>query len=159
MTTDDLNNWVRQANWSMISEYSVAWVAAESKYGWELALEWIESGKENIASAGWSTLSNVVALQPDHQLDLPHLEKLLNKIETEIHSAENRVRYTMNVFIISAGSYVTALSEKAKNTAKKIGVVMVDVGNTACKVPDAVSYIDKVIQKGSLGKKKKEARC
>lgn len=159
MTKKDLHTWAKQANWNMISEYTVAWIAAESSHGWELGLEWIASDKENIASAGWSTLSNWVALRQDNALDLKQIEKLLLKAEKEVHTAQNRVRYTMNGFIISVGCYVIPLSDKAKRTAEKIAKVKVDVGKTACKVPDAVSYIDKVISMGRLGKKKKEARC
>ena len=36
---------------------------------------------------------------------------------------------------------------------------MVNAGDTDCKVPDAVAYINTVIALGKLGKKKKEARC
>ncbi len=43
--------------------------------------------------------------------------------------------------------------------ASKIGKVHVDVGDTACKIPPAGAYIQKVIDKGNLGKKKKQARC
>lgn len=34
---EELEEWARLASWYMISEYTVAWVAAESKFGWELA--------------------------------------------------------------------------------------------------------------------------
>lgn len=159
MTEKDLNRWVKTAGWKMISESTVPWIAAESAYGWKLGLEWIDSKKESIASSGWSTLSSVVALIADDQLDQKQIEKLFTRIEKEIHTAENRVRSCMNGFIIAAGSYIAALSDKAKAVAKKIGVVEINVGDTACKVPDAVTYIDKVVKAGKLGKKKKEARC
>ena len=38
-----------------LGEFTVPWVAAESPHGQELALEWIDSKKEHIASAGWTT--------------------------------------------------------------------------------------------------------
>lgn len=65
----------------------------------------------------------------------------------------------MNIFIIAVGSYVVSLTDEAIKTANKIGQVMVDVGDTSCKVPSAVDYIMKVKNRGSLGKKKKMARC
>ena len=55
MTKKDLQRWVEQAYWYMLSEYTVPWVAADSPVGHELALEWIDSKKENIAAAGWSS--------------------------------------------------------------------------------------------------------
>jgi len=51
------------------------------------------------------------------------------------------------------------LTEKSKEVAKKIGKVSVDVGGTACKVPLAIDYIDKIIAKGRIGIKRKTARC
>jgi hypothetical protein len=43
--------------------------------------------------------------------------------------------------------------------ADKIGTVEVDMGDTACKVPSAREYIQKVQQRGTLGKKRKTVKC
>ena len=71
----------------------------------------------------------------------------------------NRVRHTMNNFVIAVGSYVPAFTSKAKSIAKAIGEVKVNMGNTACKVPDALAYIKKVEDAGKLGQKKKTVFC
>lgn len=159
MTKANLNKWVKGAYWNMLSEYTVAWIAAESRYGMELALEWIESDKEETAVAGWSTLANLAMIKPDVELDIKLFDKLISRVVKDIHKAPNRVRYVMNSYVIAVGCGVVALSDKAKEAAKKIGLVEVNMGGTACKVPDAVSYIDKVVDMGKLGKKKKMARC
>jgi len=159
MTKKQLQHWVKNANWYMLTEYTVAWVAAESNYGWELAMEWIDSKNEGIASCGWSTLSSIVAIKQDDELDMAALKKLLKRVEKEIDKAANRVKYTMNGFVISVGCYVTSLTETATATAHKLGQVYVDMGGTACKVPLATDYIDKVADKGRLGKKRKTAIC
>lgn len=155
----DLNSWVKGAYWHYLSEYTVPWIAAESNHGWELGNEWIESKKEGIASAGWSTLLNLSLIKPDEELDLDKLSTLLDRVEQNIHNAQNRVRYTMNGFVIGLGSSVIPLSEKAIKVASKIGKVSVNMGGTACKVPMATDYIQKCINMGRLGKKKKKARC
>ena len=159
MTRADLQTWVKQAVSNNISEYTVPWVATGSKYGYEQALEWINSPEEHIAAAGWSTLSNLVSLKPDSELDISSLKKLLLRVTQTIHSAKNRVRHTMNGFVIAVGSYVLALTDDAIATAKKISEVTVDMNGTACKVPDAAEYIMKVKDRGSLGKKKKMVKC
>jgi 3-methyladenine DNA glycosylase AlkD len=159
MTKAQLQKWVKTASWGMISQYTVAWVASESKFGPELAREWIDSKKEHIAESGWSAWSSLVAIKPDEELDRAELEKLLSRVQTGIHSAPNRVRYTMNGFVIAAGCFVPALTAKAKAVAKAIGVVEVDMGATACKVPDAAAYIAKLEAAGRVGKKRKSARC
>jgi len=159
MTKADLNNWAENAYWYMISDYTVAWVSAESKFGLELALEWIDSDKEFVSSAGWATLSSIVALKDDSELDLDLLNNLLGRVENNIHQAKNRTRYTMNGFVISVGTYVIPLTKKAIEVGKKIGKVSVNVGDTSCKVPVAVDYIEKNRKMGRVGKKRKVARC
>jgi 3-methyladenine DNA glycosylase AlkD len=159
MTKKDLSLWVKQAESTNISEYTVPWIAAESHDGYELALEWIDSKTEHIATAGWATLSSVMSIKADSELDIPVLKKLITRVEKEIHTVSNRVRSNMNGFVIAAGCYVPALTDAALNASKKIGAVKVNTDGTACKIPDAAIYINKVKDKGTLGKKKKMARC
>jgi len=159
MSKKEINKWAEQSRSAGISEYTVAWVAAESKWGWELGLEWVDSKNELVASSGWSALGGWLSLKPDEELDLKTVRALLKRIQKEIHKAPNRVRYTMNNFIIVAGSYVKELTEECIALAEKIGDVMVDMGGTACKVPGAADYIEKVRAHGSLGKKKKTVKC
>ncbi|GAB3203291.1 DNA alkylation repair protein [Pontibacter aydingkolensis] len=159
ITKEDLQRWAEQAYWYMLSEYTVAWVAAESKYGFELAKEWIQSDNDRIATAGWSTLSNLGGIKPDTELDLDYLSQQLDLVQENIHSSPNRVRYTMNGFVIAMGAFVPALKDKAKAVAKAIGKVEVNMGTTSCKVPVALPYTEKVEMMGRHGKKKKMARC
>ena len=159
ITKEQLELWVTQAYWPYLSEYAVPWIAAETDYGFELGLKWIQSDIETIASAGWGTLAYFAAVHEDEKLDVNAYIKLLDTVEKEIHGAQNRVRYTMNGFVIAIGTYVEALTEKSKEVAHKIGKVTVDVGGTACKVPLANDYIDKVVNKGRVGIKRKTARC
>lgn len=159
MTKADLNRWAKNSSWYMTSEYAVPFVAAESPYGWELALEWIQSPKEHIASAGWSTLGSIVSITPDDQLDQKAILKLMKEIEKTIHTSANRVRYTMNGFILSVGAHVKDLYPQAIETAKKIGKVDVEMGGTACQVPEVISYLKKLETANRLWKKRKTARC
>ena len=159
MTKKDLQKWIEGASWNMISEYTVPWVAAESPHGRELALKWIDSKEEKIAAAGWSTLGSLVSIKPDEELDLAELKRLLARVEKTIHSERNCVRGTMNAFVIAVGCAIAPLSDLAMTTAKKIGEVTVDMGDTACQVPFAPAYIDKVKKRGTIGKKRKTARC
>jgi len=159
LAKETLQQWAGAANWYMIAEYTVAWVAAESPYALELAREWMASGEEWIAVAGWSTYANYLSITPNEELDLEEIRRLLELAERTIHGERNRVRYNMNTFVIAVGSYVPALFDEAMETAEKIGKVEVNVGRTACKVPLASAYIRKVEEKGMTGKKKKTCRC
>lgn len=159
MTKRVLDRWAKQANWQMISEYTVPWVATESEHGRALALAWMDSKQESVATSGWNTYSGLVAVTADEELDLAEIQGLLERVEREIDGAQNRVRYTMNGFVIAVGCYVKALAKQAKALAKKLGKVDVDQGGTACKVPLATEMIVKVEQAGRLGKKRKTIKC
>jgi 3-methyladenine DNA glycosylase AlkD len=159
MTKKDLRHWLKKANCSALCGSIVAAVAAESVHGWELATEWIDSKDENTAQTGWTTLGMVVSLKEDGELDQGELKRLLKRVEQTIHASPNHVRYAMNGFVIALGSYVRNLTDLAVQTAERIGTVTVDMGNTACKVPAATDYIEKVRKRGTIGKKRKSARC
>ena len=158
-TRADLERWLDEAPWYMISEYTVPWVAAESAHGWELARKWIESKEEKTAACGWTVLSNLIAVKPDEELDFGALQKLLERVRKTIHQQPNRVRCAMNNFVISCGGYLQPLTAQAQKAAKEIGVVEVDMGDTSCKVPFAPEYIEKMHSRGMLGKKRKTCRC
>lgn len=159
ISKQELQQWAEEAYWYYLSEHAVAAVASESPYAIELGQKWIKSKKENVASAGWATLSKHASITPDEALDKAVYEKLLHQIPDLIPDAPNRVRYTMNGFVIAVGSYIESLTRQAQEIGKKIGKVEVEMGGTACKVPLATEYIDKMIAKDRVGKKRKAARC
>jgi hypothetical protein len=159
MTKDDLRGWLDKATSDTVAEFAVAWVAAEGPHGWDLALEWIDSSDEKAAVVGWGTLSSLVAVKDDAELDIPALRGLLERVKTTIHTHTDRVRYKMNGFVIALGSYVGELTDEALLAGEEIGKVKVDMGNTSCKVPFSPDYIRKVASMGRVGKKRKSARC
>jgi 3-methyladenine DNA glycosylase AlkD len=158
MTKKDVQKWVDGACMPLCAS-TVAAVAAEGRYGHELALKWIESKKENVAATGWATLGFLVALKDDADLDLAGLKKLIDRVKSTIHQQPNRVRYQMNSFLVSVGCYVTPLMADVLKTAAAIGKVTVDMGDTECKVPSVAEYIEKVKKRGTLGKKRKTVKC
>jgi 3-methyladenine DNA glycosylase AlkD len=159
MSKKDLKGWVKKANCYSLAQFTVPWVAAGSQFGHELALEWIEAKKEFVASAGWATLGYLAALKDDSELDLAELKQLLQRVQKSVHEQPNRVRYVMMTFVIAVGCYVAALTDLALATATKIGPVSVDMGDTACKVPNVSEYIRKVQSRGAIGKKRKTVKC
>lgn len=154
-----LNEWIDQAYWYYLSEFAVPWVAAETPFGFELGLKWIKSDEESIAAAGWSTLSFYAGVRQDENIDIEAYSGLLDQVANEIDGAQNRVKHVMNAFVIAVGSYIESLTDKSIIIATQIGKVEVYMGKTACKVPLAEDYIKKVMDRGSIGKKRKTARC
>jgi 3-methyladenine DNA glycosylase AlkD len=159
MNKSQLDKWAKSAPWQMISEYTVPGVTCENAHARELAMKWIKSKDPKIAACGWATYGGVVATRPDEELDLDEIRDLLKKIEKTVHTAPDRVAYSMNGFVIGVGAYVAPLLKAAKATAAKIGKVEVDMGDTSCKVPLASEAIAKIEKMGRVGRKRKTIKC
>ncbi|MGV3757106.1 MAG: DNA alkylation repair protein [Verrucomicrobiota bacterium] len=158
MTKRDLQRWADAAYAGSLPG-AVASVAAGNPHGHEMALKWIESPKPLIAVIGWATFASLVSVKADADLDIPELKQLLQRVQKEIHKAPDAVRYEMNMFLIAVGCYVSSLTELALKTAAKIGPVSADLGNNSCEVFSATDYIRKVQDRGTIGKKRKSAKC
>ena len=77
---------------------------------------------------------------------LPELfEKQLKVIERDIHKRKNETKYCMNGTLIAIGVRNAKLEKLALKAAERIGKVEVDHGDTACKTPDAATYIKKTV--------------
>jgi 3-methyladenine DNA glycosylase AlkD len=159
ITEAQLDEWLDQAYWYYLNEFAVPFVAGETAFGFSLGLKWLKSDQERVACAGWNTLAYFAAMNEDSNLDIKTYSELLDKVEKEIATAQNRVKYCMNSFVIAIGTYILELNQKALSVATKIGKVDVVLAGTACKVPMAKEHIVKNIDSGRGGKKRKTARC
>ena len=159
MKPAQIQNWIETASWGMVSGNTCVWIAAENPDGLAIALKWIDSKKEAIAAAGWNTLGALAATVPDDKLPVKQFSTLLDRVAKTLKSSGNDVRYSMNGFVISCGTYVAPLADKAIATAKKVGRVEVDMGDTSCKVPEAESYIIKCRRGAPVAPKRKTVRC
>jgi 3-methyladenine DNA glycosylase AlkD len=105
--------------------------------------KWTKSKNEFVGACGWQLLSHLA--QQDDNLPDAFFKEYLEIIERDIHSSKNRTRYSMNSALIGIGIRNSRLEKKATAAAKRIGKVEVDHGETSCKTPDAVAYIEKAV--------------
>jgi hypothetical protein len=159
LTPAQLNKWADTAGWNMISGTIVPWVASEHPDGFALAVKWIDSKNEGVAVSGWKTLSALAAIVPDDRLPMKQFSTLLDRVAKAMPAAPDDVRSAMNGFMIACGTYLAALGDKPIATARKVGRVEIDMGETACKVPDAEAYILKARRGAPIAPKRKTVRC
>ena len=159
MTAAQLQSWADKAGWGMISGYTVPWVASEHPDAFALATKWIDSPREGMAVSGWNTLGALAATVPDEKLPVQQISALRDRVAKTIKAAPDDVRYAMNGFVIMCGTYIAPLADRAIATARKLGKVEVDMGETACKVPNAESYILKSRRGAAVAPKRKTVRC
>ncbi len=98
------------------------------------------SKKEFRAAIGWNVVSS---LAHDVRLTPEEARSLLEEIEAGIHAAPNRARHSMNSALIAIGLMGGDLEKAALAAAKRIGVVVVDHGQTGCNTYPAADYIAK----------------
>lgn len=109
---------------------------------------WSRSKTDHLGQVGWNMMASL-ALGGDGPTNKSFLDEL-KYIEAKIHSAKNRTRHAMNQALIAIGGRNEALRKKATAAARRIGKVDVDHGDTTCKTPDAIPYIDRIWARKAL---------
>lgn len=135
-----LESWVHDLRDYLVSDALTAYIA-QTAFAREKAEKWIQSSEEWIGTVGWNLLTHLA--MNDKHLPNEYFEEYLAIIERDIHTSKNRVRYAMNNAVIAIGLRNPQLQAKAIAAAQKIGKVQVDHGETNCKTPDAIAYIQK----------------
>jgi len=155
LTIDEIEAKILCSNYYMLIEYVIPHIVAKD---FEKSLhcidKWLHHKEPRFRQAGYSLYGIVLSVYPDDMLDMNHIQNELDWIKDTIHTEENRVRYTMNQFVIAVGAYTRELSPYAEQVAKVIGTVHVSMGETSCKVPLAETYISKIKHMNRIGKKR-----
>lgn len=140
ITSAVLDRWARERRVRTCGGY-VAMLAAESPHGSAKAQAWFASEDATLRCQAWTLAGHLANL--DETIPDAWFEERIARIETSIHSAPNDQRDVMNMALIAIGGRNAALRKRATAAAKRIGKVEVDHGDTACKTPDAATYLEK----------------
>ncbi|MGD6961231.1 DNA alkylation repair protein [Fictibacillus phosphorivorans] len=159
MTENDFERWIDGAYFYMLSDYVVAVTLSETEMAQEVADKWIASGEELRMSAGWSCYCWLLGNRPDSEFSTTKLEKMLEVVKNTIHDAPERTKSSMNNFVYTVGVSYVPLHEKAVETANAIGPVEMKQDKKKAKYLLASENIQKAIDKGQVGFKRKYVRC
>ncbi|WP_214627811.1 DNA alkylation repair protein [Paenibacillus agaridevorans] len=159
MTEADFDRWMDSAYFYMVGDYVVAVTLAETDIAQEVADKWIASGDELRMSAGWSCYCWLLGSRPDSEFSRNKLEGLLEQVSQTIHEAPARAKYSMSNFLYTVAVSYKPLHEQAFETAKAVDPVEVQLDNGKSKILQAPANIQKAIDKGQIGFKRKYVRC
>lgn len=159
MTEADFERWIDGAYFYMLSDYVVAVTLAETDIAQAVADKWIASGEELKMSAGWSCYCWLLGNRPDDEFSAEKLASMLDRVEQTIHASPDRTKSAMNNFIYTVGISYLPLHDKALETAKVIGPVEIKRDNKKSSILLASENIQKEIDRGKLGFKRKYVRC
>ncbi len=159
MTEADFERWIGQAYFYMLSDYVVAVTLSETDIAQEVADKWIASGEELKMSAGWSCYCWLLGNRPDSEFSESKIADMLKHVEQSIHTSPERTKYAMNYFIYTVGVSYRPLHELAVATAEAVGLVEIPQDKKKSKFLNASENIQKALNRGQLGFKRKYARC
>ncbi|MFJ5714243.1 DNA alkylation repair protein [Neobacillus sp. NPDC093127] len=159
MTESDFDRWMDGAYFYMLSDYVVAVTLSESDIAQDVADKWIASGDELRMSAGWSCSCWLLGNRKDHEFSESKISNMLDIAKNTIHDSPERTKSAMNNFLYTVAISYVPLHEKAVETAKEVGTVEVKRDKKKSSFLNAAESIQKEMDRGKLGFKRKYVRC
>lgn len=159
MTEADFERWIEGAYFYMLSDYVVAVTLSETVIAQEVADKWIASGDELKMSAGWSCYCWLLGNRPDSEFSKSKIFSMLDIVAKTIHNVPDRTKSAMNNFVYTVAVSYLPLHDKAVETAKTIGPVEIKRDKKKSSVLHATENIQKAMDRGQLGFKRKYVRC
>lgn len=159
MTETDFDRWMDGAYFYMLSDYVVAVTLSESDIAQDVADKWIASGDELRMSAGWSCYCWLLGNRQDAEFAESKISNMLDTVKSTIHDSPERTKSAMNNFLYTVGISYLPLHEKAVETAESVGIVEVKKDKKKSSFLNAYESIQKEIERGRIGFKRKYVRC
>jgi len=159
MAESDFDRWMDTAYFYMLSDYVVAVTLSESDIAQDVADKWMASGEELRMSGGWSCYCWLLGNRKDQEFSECKISEMLDRVKNTIHDSPERTKSAMNNFLYTVGISYLPLHEKAVETAKEIGIVEVKRDTKKSSFLNAYESIQKEIDRGKLGFKRKYVRC
>ncbi|WP_059174068.1 DNA alkylation repair protein [Bacillus sp. FJAT-27445] len=159
MTESDYDRWMDAAYFYMLSDFVVAVTLSESDIAQDVSDKWISSGEDLRMSAGWSCYCWLLGNRPDVEFSESKISNMLDSVKNTIHDAPERTKIAMNNFLYTVGLSYLPLHEKAVETAKELGIVEVKREKKKSSFLNACERIQKDVDKGRIGFKRKYVRC
>lgn len=159
MTESDFERWIDGAYFYMLSDYVVAVTLAEADIAQQVADKWIASGEELKMSAGWSCYCWLLGNRHDVEFSESKMANMLEMVKSAIHDSPERTKSAMNNFLYTVGVSYVPLHDKALATAQQIGPVELKKNNKKSSFLNAYESIQKDVEKGRIGFKRKYVRC
>lgn len=144
LTTRQAQAWAKDLDCYVLAD-ALAKLVGKSSIADEMMKKWISAKPEFVVEAGW-VLMAMAAMNGSGKSD-EFLTEQLARIEAEIHGAKNRVKHGMIMALIAIGGSRPKLTSKAIAAARRIGPVKVDHGQTGCKTPEPIAYIEKMLKR------------
>src|SRR5690606_24882604 len=118
LSSDELDSWVRSANFAQLADWVNANVVKKHPAKESQREAWMDSDDPWAVRAGWNLTAGRVAQTPEG-LDQ---SGLLDRLESEMPLAQPPAQWTMNNTLAGIGIHTPALRDRAVEIGEKLGI-------------------------------------
>lgn len=143
LAPEQLDRWVKDATFAQLADWVNSYVVKVHPNRESLREGWMSADHPWAARAGWSLTAGRVAREPEG-LDM---EGLLNRIESEMPTADPAAQWTMNNTLAGIGINVPELRERAIAIGEELGVFRDYPVPKGCTSPFAPIWITEMVKR------------
>lgn len=143
LSAKEVDRLVRSISFAHVADWLISYVVKPHADKETLRQEWMTAADPWAARAGWALTAERVAKSPDG-LDLAGL---LDRIESEMGTADPVVQWTMNAALAEIGIHFPKLRKRAIAVGEKLGVFRDYPCSKGCTSPFAPIWINAMVSR------------
>jgi 3-methyladenine DNA glycosylase AlkD len=143
LSAKEMDRMVRSVTFAHVADWLNAYVVKQHPDKETLRQEWMATDDRWAARAGWSLTAERVVKSPEG-LDLP---ALLDRIESEMGSADPVVQWTMNSTLAEIGIHFPKLRKRAIAIGETLGIYRDYPVSKGCTSPFAPIWINAMVSR------------
>lgn len=143
LSDKELDRMVRSARYNWLADWLNSYVVKNHPDKETLRQKWMQDDDPWAARAGWSLTSARIGSSPDG-LDVP---ALLDRIESEMGSADPATQWTMNSCLATIGIHFPQFRKRAIAIGEKLGVYCDYPVSKGCTSPFAPIWINEMVKR------------
>jgi 3-methyladenine DNA glycosylase AlkD len=143
LSSSELDRMVRSVTFVQVADWLNAYVVKKHPDKETLRQEWMSAEDPMAARAGWNLTSERVVKSPEG-LDLP---TLLDRIESEMGTADPEIQWTMNFCLAEIGIHFPDHRERAIAIGETLGIYRDYPVSKGCTSPFAPIWINAMVSR------------
>jgi 3-methyladenine DNA glycosylase AlkD len=143
LSAHEVDRLVRSITFGWVADWLINYVVKPHADKEALRRKWMAGDDRWAARAGWGLTAERVAKSPDG-LDLP---ALLDRIESEMRTADPAAQWTMNAALAEIGIHFPKLRKRAVAIGEKLGVYRDYPVSKGCTSPFAPIWINAMVSR------------
>lgn len=143
LLADEVDKLARSEKFPQLADWLYSYIIKLHPDKEELRQQWMQSTEPTVARYGWSLTSGRIAREPEG-LDL---NAILDRLETEMPTADPFVQWTMNSALAQIGICHPNLRARALAIGEKLGIYRDYPVSKGCTSPFAPIWINEMVKR------------